>query len=735
VGGGTLWYYASDLPDLSDLRENYRPPQITRVETTDGAPVGEIFEERRRVVPFDSIPRVVINALLAAEDADFYDHEGLDYAGILRAMLVNLRQGRMAQGASTITQQVVQTFYIGREKSLARKIREALLARRLEQHLSKDEILFLYLNQINFGHERYGVQEASRFYFGCDVSEVTLAQAALLAGLPRGPTLYSPRRNPDRATARRNWVLGQMAAKGFAEEEAVDQARSSPLDLGPLPPAPDLAPEVISQVRQRLADIVGEDNAKLGGYLVRTTIDSRWQKAARQAVQEGLEAIDQRHNYRAPLRARRGTPHQGRWPRGRTVVGRVVEGNDEAGTVTFQAGDQLGLVRLADEGRYNPRNFPPSQFAHEGALARVRMVRPGRGDEPARLRLEVGPQAALIAIDPESGAVRALVGGYELRLGDFDRATQARRQPGSSFKPFVYSLALVSRQMTPATLIADAPEVFERWRPRNFEEWNYEGHVRLRVGLAKSINMVAIKLIRDLGAEQVVEYAQRLGIESPLDPTPSLALGASAVAPIEMAEAYSVFASGGIHREPRFIDSIEGPDGREVVLPSVEAEQVLEPAEAYLTASLLRSVVAQGTGGRARQLGADVGGKTGTSNDARDAWFVGFMPGAVCAVWVGFDDPRTLGRRESGSRAALPIWVSFMGAARRGRAAEAPPEPPEGIVGAQIDPETGLLAYEGQENAIFEQFLDGTVPTEQAIPPDAADPDTFLMEQTGGATP
>jgi penicillin-binding protein 1A len=327
----------------------------------------------------------------------------------------------------------------------------------------------------------------------------------------------------------------------------------------------------------------------------------------------------------------------------------------------------------------------------------------------------------------------ALVGGYDQRPGDFDRATQAKRQPGSSFKPFVYSLALNSHLATPATLIADAPEVLDQWRPQNFEEWRYEGHVRLREALAKSINMVAVKLIRDLGPEEVVTYAKRLGIESPLDPTPTLALGASAVAPIEMAEAYAVFASGGIHAEPTLIDEIRSPEGRVIHPHRPEPARVIEPAQAYLIGSMLRTVVQRGTGRDAHVLGDDVAGKTGTSNDARDAWFVGYAGRIACAVWVGFDSPRSLGRRESGSRSALPVWVRFMEHALEGRDRRI--DRPEGIEVARIDPETGLLAYEGQENAIEEEFLDGTVPTEQAIPPEMADPNTFLMEQTGGEEP
>ncbi len=516
----------------------------------------------------------------------------------------------------------------------------------------------------------------------------------------------------------------------MASAEDVAEAKAAPLDLAPRDRTRGLAPEVIGQVEQEFAEIVGEVEARLGGYVVRTTIDSRLQRAARKAVRSGLLAIDERHNYRGPLKRSKGEAFRGKARAGRTYLGTVIGTDDEEGTVTIRVGDTKGVVRVAREKRYNPGKLPPSRFASQGALARVSLGREAQGDRPARLNLELGPQAALVAIEPGTGNVRAIIGGYAIQRGDFDRASQARRQPGSSFKPFVYSLALNTREYTPATLIADAPEVFEQWRPRNFEEWSYEGHVRLRTALAKSINMVAIKLIRELDPEQVVDYARTLGIESPLEATPTLALGASAVTPREMAEAYAVFASGGVHAEPRLIEEIRDPDGEFLSFHQPEPEQVLEPAQAYLISSMLRSVVRGGTASQARHLGNDIGGKTGTSNEAQDAWFVGFAPAMVCSVWVGFDEPRTLGRRESGSRAALPIWIEFMEAALGERDRPAV-ERPEGIVVASIDPESGLLAYEGQENSIQEEFLEDTAPTESAIPPDMADPDTFLMEQTG----
>jgi penicillin-binding protein 1A len=522
-----------------------------------------------------------------------------------------------------------------------------------------------------------------------------------------------------------------MEVKGLASPEDIAAARSSDLQLAPRESVDELAPEVIERIERDFNALVGEEEARLGGYVVQTTIDSELQKQARRAVREGLTELDERHDYRGPLKSRRGKVHRGRVTVGRTYIGRVVGHDDDSGTVSVEVGDTPGVIRLSREKRYNPEGLQPSSFAEEGAHVRVSLERDATDDHPARFKLQLGPQAALVAIEPGTGNVRALIGGYSMRRGDYNRASQARRQPGSSFKPFVYSLALNSGEYTPATLIADAPEVFEQWRPRNFEEWAYEGHVRLRPALAKSINMVAVRLIRDVGPENVVAYVRQLGIESPLDPNPALALGASAVTPVEMAEAYAVFASGGIHAEPRLIEEIRRPNGETVDLGASDPQRVIEPEQAYLISSMLRSVVREGTGSDARHLGDDIGGKTGTSNEAQDAWFVGFASTILsCSVWVGFDEPRPLGRRESGSRAALPIWVEFMSSALEGRDRPSIVRP-ESIVIAQIDPESGLLAYEDQEDAIDEEFLEDTEPTEQAVPPDMADPSTFLMEQTG----
>ena len=741
LGGlaGVFWYYGRDLPDVASLR-SYEPPQTTRVLDRHGETIGEIFRERRTVVEMERVPRVLVLCVLAAEDADFYQHEGLDYPGIVRAVLRDLKEGRAAQGASTITQQVVKLLLLSPERTLSRKIRELILARRVEQELTKDEILHLYLNHINFGHGRYGVQEAAQYYFGKDVEELTLAEASLIAGVPQAPARLSPRSHPEAARRRQAFVLRQLEEKraeywpDLALED-IEAAREEEVTLiereGPEPEGA----EIMALVRRELRDQVGEEAYRRGGFTVHTTLDLELQEAGREALRDGLEAVDRRQRYRGPLRVPRR-------PRelqpvealrsGRVYRAEVTGTDDETGTIHLDVGGHAAVVDLADLTRYNPEGLAASAFAPVGSRARVSILRAGEEGEPAEAKLELGPQGALVVIDPRSRDVLALVGGYEGGPG-FDRSRQAVRQPGSTFKPLVYALGVQQRRFTPATLMIDAPAVYDRWRPQNYETWRHEGAVRLREALARSINLVAVRAIEEVGPDRVVELARQLGIATDLDPGLGLALGASGVRPIELTNAYATFAAGGRWAAPRFITRIEGPAG-EVELPEREAPRdVLTPEEAYVVTSMLESVASEGgTARRAARLGRPVAGKTGTSNEARDAWFMGYTPNVVAGVWVGFDDRRPIGRRESGGRTALPIWMDVVAAAEEGEPVIEFPRP-SGIVTAEIDPASGLLAYEGQEDAIEEVFLEGTVPTETARPPDVADPSTFLMEQFGGA--
>lgn len=734
---GTYAYFSRNLPSVATLRD-YRPPQTTRVYDRNERVIGEIFTERRTVIPMSEVPRNVVLSVLAAEDADFYEHEGLDYFGILRAVTRDIMEGRVAQGGSTITQQVVKLMLLTPERTISRKLRELILARRLENELSKEEILHLYLNNVNFGHGRYGIQEAARYYFDKDASELTLAESSLLAGVPQAPARLSPRTHPEAAKRRQAYVLSQLEAKREVywpdlSKEALAAARNAKVEPVTLADDDGAAPEVLAIARRVLRDAAGQEALGSGGYEVHTAIDLSLQRKAREALQRGLEAVDERHGYRGPIRkkGRRGpkaTSPVDSLRMGRTYYARVTATHDEDEQIRLDVAGHPAILRMRDAARHNPDDLRASRFTKRGDLFPVSVMQLGSEEDPAVVRLERGPEGAVIVIDPRSRDVLALVGSYAARSG-FNRATQAIRQPGSTFKPIVYARAIQTRQFTPASIVVDAPAVYDEWKPRNYEQWNYQGAVRLRQALARSINMVAIRVVEDIGVEDVAEFARQNGITTKLEKDMALALGASGVRPIELTNAYATFAAGGRWAPVRLVTRIVGPNGSPLLLPSQEpARDVMDPGEAYVVTSMLRSVVTEGTGTPAQRLERPVVGKTGTSNEARDAWFVGYSPSVVAGVWVGFDDQRSLGRRETGTRTALPIWIDVM------EAADKTPDDtdfamPSGVITARIDPASGLLAYPGQEDAIDEVFLSGTAPVQVARPPDVADPNMFLMEQ------
>lgn len=705
-----IGHFSEGLPSVEQLKKGYAPPQVTRILARDGTVLADVFTERRTVIPFSEIPSHAKLAFLAAEDASFYEHEGLNYLGILRALFTNLRSGATRQGGSTITQQVVKNILLDSERTYKRKIRETILARRLEQYLTKDEILNLYLNHIYLGHGRYGIEEAARYYFGKRARALDLPESALLAGLVAAPEHFSPRKSPERALERRRYVLSQMLEKGFIDHALFDEVIDAPLRLAPASEAEsELCPEAVEAAKKAL-DTVAGPTAKNGGFEVTTTIAPALEAAARQAVREGLDAYATRHSLRPPYTAAPrptwGKPFTGKPAVHRVVVGVVTATDDKLGTVDVRIGDVTGRIFLAQESRYNPGGLSPSRFTEPGALLRVSLLATPDAGETPPLRLELGPEAALVAIDVRTREVVALVGSYEAVPGGLDRATLARRQPGSSFKPFVYGYAIHARQLTPATVLelppasgspTDAP-------PR---------HVSVRDAVAKSDNAAAVRVLRDAGAPAVVEFAHALGIESTLGATDSLALGAYEVTPLEITNGFATFASGGEIASTTLLSKMQGPGGRAIALPPhPPSRRVLESDEAYLVTSLLKSVVGYGTGRRAQSLHRAVAGKTGTTNQAKDAWFVGYSTDIVCGVWVGYDDALPLGSGESGSATALPIWISFMKAALADKPATEFSRPGT-VVTARIDPETGLLPRD-EDKAVEEEFLDGTVPTEAA---------------------
>ncbi len=722
-----LRHYSEGLPSVERLKAGYDPPQISRIFAADDTLLSSMFTERRTVIPFSKIPDAAKLAFLAAEDARFYEHEGLNYLGVLRALWVNVRAGRTVQGGSTITQQVVKNVLLDQERTMRRKVREIILTGRLEQSLTKDEIFNLYLNHIFLGHGRYGIEEASQYYFGTPAAEIDAAQAALLAGLVAAPERFTPRRYKDRALGRRKYVLEQMRAKGFITPEYFDKLSTAPLNLAPEPDSQSaLAPEAVAVAKETLTRVQKERQSH-GGFSIKTTIRPELQLGARRAVRKALSEYADRHKLWPPYESKKikawGKPFEGQPAPNRVYVG-VVESTDDAqGKVVVRVGGVIGHVLLADEERYNPKRLPASQFAKPGALLRVRLADGGDREQPRRLHLELGPQAALVAIDVASRDIVALVGSQEALPGMLDRARQARRQPGSAFKPIVFSLALRDRNVTAATMLdlkatgngvigtpdPEAPALGVAGKP--------PFKISVRNALAFSNNEAAVQLLQTNGAQQVVDFAHELGIESKLGADLSLALGSYEVTPLELCNVFATFASGGFYEQPRLLAELRAPGGELLPLPErAPRRRVLEPDVAYLTSSLLESVVKVGTGRKALRLGHPVAGKTGTTNEVKDAWFVGYSTELSVAVWVGYDDALPLGEVESGSRTALPAFVDFMTSALEGRPHLDFPRPPN-IVVAAVDPETGLLPWPGHPNPIDEEFLDGTVPTQTAPEP------------------
>ncbi|NWF92355.1 MAG: PBP1A family penicillin-binding protein [Syntrophaceae bacterium] len=628
----SYFYFIHDLPSIENLK-NYRPPTVTRFFSEDGEIIAEFFLEKREVVSLDRIPHHLIRAFVAGEDARFFQHKGLDYVAIVRALLKNIFTGEIVQGGSTITQQVVKSLLLSSEKSFPRKIREALLAFKIEKYLSKEEILYLYLNQIYLGHGCYGVAAAAEDYFGKAIEEVNLAEAALLAGLPQAPGKYSPYNHPEQARRRQIYVLNRMVEEGLISHDEYMKALQSPLKTkGKQNPSVENSSHFVEHVRRYVEEKYGKEALYKNGLQVYTTIETDLQKVAQAAILAGLEEIEKRQKY------------------------------------------------------------PPS-------------------DKSSSL------QGALVCFDLETGYVKAMVGGRDFRKSQFNRATQARRQTGSAFKPIVYASAL-DKGYHPASLIVDSPVIFEwedrKWKPKNFEE-KFFGPTTLRNGLTHSINIVTVKIAQDIGMDYIKDYARKLGISSPLQNDLSMALGSSGVSLYELTKAYAVFANQGNSFKPIFVKKILDRDGNllEENLPlshpgsSRNEERVISPQTAYIMTNLLQGVVQHGTGWRAKALGRPIAAKTGTTNQFLDAWFIGYTPDLIAGVWVGFDEERSLGENETGSRAASPIWVNFMSKILKERPIREFPVP-EGIEFVRVDPKTGQPTSE--KEGTLECFKEGTAP-------------------------
>jgi penicillin-binding protein 1A len=752
AGVATFYYLSQDLPQISNLTD-YKPPIITTVYSDDGRKIAEFSKERRIIIPLDEMPQMLLDAFIAAEDSRFYKHKGIDVYSIIRAFFKNLEAGTIVQGGSTITQQVTKSFFLTPERSYTRKIREAILAYRIDKAFNKSEILYLYLNQIYLGHGAYGVGAAAENYFGKPVKDLNLAECAVLAGLPQAPSKYSPFKHRQRAQQRQIYVLNRMVAEGYISNEQASEAIETELDIRPRRNwYIEEIPYYTEHVRRYLEKKYGKDALYTQGLQVYTAVNVEMQKAARREIQKGLYELDKRQGYRGSLKHLAAEEIEAfvktlqnkleakPLAQGQTVNGVVIQVDDRKNQVMVRLGKGQGRMALKDMewarkpdpdvAYYHAKLKKPSQALKVGDVILVKLKAKAEDAELWELALEQEPiaQAALLSIEAETGLVKAMVGGKDFRETQFNRAFQSRRQPGSAFKPIIYAAALdkqfedPEKVYTPATVIIDSPIVYEdaerdhKWKPKNYKE-KFFGPTLLRDGLAKSRNVVTIKILQDIGVDYAREYAAKLGIGSDLSPDLSIALGSSGVSLLELTNAYSVFANQGFLIEPVFITKIEDRDGNVVEETVPERTKVIEKTTAYIMTHLLEGVVQYGTGWRAKALGRPAAGKTGTTNNLFDAWFMGYTPELITGVWVGFDEEAPLGRSETGSRAASPIWLGFMKQVLEGVPVKVFPVP-EGVVFTKIDAETGLLPIPESEKTVFVCFKEGTVPTDSTKPPD-----------------
>lgn len=711
-----------DLPPVAELLD-YRPPTATRVYAADGTQIGEFYVERRYLVPIDQVPNHVRLAFLAAEDAEFYQHSGVNPMSIGRAVLANLERGEIVQGASTITQQVVKQLLLSPERTFERKAKELILAVELESKLSKDDILYLYLNHIYFGAGTYGISAAAQTLFGRDVASLSLAQASLLAGLPQAPSRTDPLRRPDAAINRQRYVLDRMRTVGFITPDEYAAALAEPLNLENIKaPKYAAAPWYVEHVRRLLEQHYGPEFADLGLH-VQTAVDLRLQRDAEETLRDGLRSIERRLGRRNVVRhltEARIEPYlerqrQSRTPEGpqQAVVIHVGKDSLDVRTPWERAvvpSDGLG----SGKDRRAPSNFRVGDVVSVDPLERTE-------DGVMQYALDLDPQVegSMVVIEPETALVKALVGGVDFRRSQFNRAVIARRQPGSAFKPLVYAAA-IDHGFTAASVVQDAPISLPGgkkgpWSPKNFSG-KYSGPVTLRTALTHSLNTVSVRLALDVGLDTLRDYLRIFHFETPFPRNYSLALGSSEVTPLELTRAYGVFATLGRRFEPMFITKITDSNGNPVEFPGLDPhfEAVMNPATAYILTQMMESVVESGTATEAKKLGRPAAGKTGTTNDSKDAWFVGFTPELLTSVWVGYDADRSLGSY-TGGRAATPIWTAFMKRALDGQ----PPREfskPENVSLVKVDTATGLKAVPGRASRM-EVFVAGTEPKNFAPQP------------------
>ena len=755
---GAFLYLSPSLPSVESLRSIQLQIPL-RVYSSDAKLIAQFGEMRRTPIAFDEIPQDFINALLAAEDDNFANHYGVDVKSLMRAATQLLKTGQIQTGGSTITMQVAKNYFLTSERSFSRKINEILLALQIERELSKNEILELYVNKIYLGNRAYGIEAAAQVYYGKSIGELTLAQLAMIAGLPKAPSAFNPLVNPERSKERRDWILGRMQRLGSIDEARWQQALAEPVDASYHGATPELDAPYIAEMAR--AEIVGRfgSAAYTDGFRVYTTTTSERQEAANRALHQGLIEYDHRHGYRGPeARLPQATPEvwltqlntrrsmSGMHP---AVVTRV--GEDQIQVMTRDGAEHAVSWESMKWARpflsinsLGPAPKRPSDVAKPGDVIRIRWQ-----EEQALFSQVPQAQAALVSLDPTDGSIEALTGGFSFEQSNYNRAIQAKRQPGSSFKPFVYSAAL-DAGFSAASLVNDSPIVFVEegmdriWRPKN-DNNTFLGPIRLREALYKSRNLVSIRLLQTIGVPYAVDYITHFGFRpEDLPRNLSLALGTATLTPMEIAVGWAAFANGGYKIEPYLIERVEDRDGKllfeanparvpeperasqsmgeedsdtrsfaqndqplngdETAQQPVYAKQIIDERTAYIMTSMLQDVIKRGTGRRALELGrSDIAGKTGTTNESKDSWFSGYNADVVTTVWAGFDQPQSLGRREYGGTVALPIWMKYMGDVLEGRP-EHPPAEPEGLVTLRVDPHSGRAAAPGTPDAYFELF-------------------------------
>jgi len=748
-------YYSRNLPDFKPLKEG-NLSAYSIVYSEEDEVVGKFLMDNRIPIRYERIPKPLVQAFIAAEDADFFHHRGIDYKGIARAMFKNLMAGRIVQGGSTITQQVTKTFFLTPKRSLLRKLKEVAYAFGLERNLKKEEILNLYLNHIYLGNGAYGVEAASESYFNKRVEQLNLAEIAMMAGLVKAPSRYSPVNNLKRAKDRQAYVLNRMEELGFISQDQRESAFRSPLKIQSRESAYfSKAPYFTEFIRQQVERKYGKETLYQEGLRIYTTLDLSLQKIAQKSVDVGLRDLDKRQGFRGPIQTlslkevkvltskKKGplTP----LPQGEVFEGVILSKDEPKKFYTVWVGDRKGILPFSEMAwaiNVKPTpHFKPEKTKSPGDLLKigdviyVRVKESPRKDQPLPLALDQEPlaQGALICIDPKTGYVKTMVGGRDFSESQFNRAVHSRRQPGSAFKPVIYAAAL-EKGYHPSTILMDSPVEYsdhdggQYWAPMNYDK-NFLGPITFRNALAHSRNVVTVKILEDIGVGYALKFIKKLGIESPIKRDLSIALGTSGVSMLELTAGFSVFANGGEKIKPVFIKKIvtmkgevleenipyveleEMEDDEETPeLPSpVQKERVISPQSAYLMTHLLQGVVQHGTGQRAKVLGRPIAGKTGTSSDYADAWFIGYTPSVLSSVWVGFDDKASLGKNETGARAALPIWISFMEQALRNTTVEKF-RVPSGVTLVKVNIETGLPVNEDSPETIVEAFIDGTIP-------------------------